>query len=230
MKKIIIITAMLSFVIACEKFTYNISYNYTARIVGFDNNCSTCILEFPDDNKLVQKEIGESSGNYYEAINLNKGTYEIGQMLKVKIRKADINELTPCITLYPSHNYENVFITEFENFNNLTFNDTIKLSCGECLYDPENHVYICLDSVKSDSRCPTGVYCFWEGNAEVRFKFEKLNEKPILFNLNTHSEFSADTIIDGYKFTLVGLSPYPSVEHQIAQKDYIAEIIVEKNK
>jgi hypothetical protein len=221
---------MLSFMFACEKFTYNISQNYTARIVGFDQNCSTCILEFPDDNMLVKEEIGESSGNYYEAINLSKGTYEIGQMLRVKIRKADINELTPCITLYPSHNYENVFITESENFNNLTFNDTIELSYKDCLYDLENHVYICLDSVLNDSRCPTGVYCFWEGNAEVRLKFEKLNEKPILFNLNTHRGFTADTIIDGYKFTLIGLNPYPSVEHRIAQEDYIAEIIVEKNK
>ncbi len=214
----------------CEKSPDNLKSEYTARIVGFDLNCSTCILEFPDDHLQVQEEIGESPSNYYEAINLSKGKYEIGQKLRVKIRKADANELTPCITLYPSYSYKNVFITEFENFNNLIFNDTIDLSYRDCLYDPENQMYICLDSVLNDSRCPTGAYCFWEGNAEVRFKFEKLNDNPILFNLNTHMRFTTDTIIDEYKFTLIGLSPHPTVEHRIVQKDYKAKIIVKKNK
>jgi hypothetical protein len=230
MKKIIIIVVMLSFMFACEKYTDKTDNRYTARIVAFDLNCSTCILEFPDDYMMVQEEIGESSGNYYEAINLSRGPYEIGQMLRVKIRKADINELTPCITLYPSRNYKKVFVTEFEDFNNLTFNDTIELSCRDCLYDPENQLYICLDSVLNDSRCPSGVYCFWEGNAAVRFKFEELNEKPIFFNLNTHRGFTADTIINGYKFTLIGLSPYPSIEHRIAQSDYKAKLIVKRIK
>jgi len=33
------------------------------------------------------KELGQSPENYYGAVNLNKNDYEIGQMLKVKIRK-----------------------------------------------------------------------------------------------------------------------------------------------
>jgi hypothetical protein len=67
-------------------------------------------------------------------------------------RKAEINELMPCISLYPSYNYKNVVITEFADFSNLIFNDTIYLSYHDCLYEPENHFYICLDSVLSDSR------------------------------------------------------------------------------
>jgi hypothetical protein len=230
MKKIAVIAAALSVLFACEKYSDKVNYKYTARIAGFDQNCSTCILEFPDDNLVVRQEIGESSGNYYEAINLNKSNYEIGQLLKVKIRKAGKNELTPCITMYPSHNYENVFITEFEDFNNLTFNDTVELSYRDCLYNPENQLYICLDSVLNDSRCPTGVYCFWEGNAEVRLKLEELNEKPIYFSLNTYRGFRTDTIVAGYKISLVGLSPYPSFEHRIPQNDYKARIIVKRSK
>ena len=215
---------------ACEKSTDKINSNYIARIVGFDLNCSTCILDFPDDSLEVQGEIGKSPRNHYQAINLGKDNLKIGQKLKVKIRKVETNELRECITLYPSYDYKNVFITDFENFNNLIFNDTIDLSYQDCLNDPENQMYICLDSVLNDSRCPTGAYCFWEGNAEVRFKFEKFNEKPILFNLNTHRGFTTDTIVDGYKFTLIGLSPHPTMEHRIVQKDYKAEIIVKKNK
>jgi len=218
---------------ACEKNPDEISledFDYVARIVGFDLNCSTCILEFPDDSLQVKKEIGKSPSNYYHAINLNKGDYNIGQKLKVKIRKPGTNELTPCITLYPSYSYENVYIREFENFDNLILNDTVELSYRDYLYDPENHFYICLDSVLNDSRCPTGATCYWAGNAEVRFKFERLNYIPVLFTLNTHINFPYDAKVNGYRITLLDLNPYPAGGPQIEQKDYKAEIIIIKNK
>jgi hypothetical protein len=144
-------------------------------------------------------------------------------------RKAEINELMPCISLYPSYNYKNVVIKEFEDFNNLILNDTIYLSYHDCLYEPENHFYICLDSVLSDSRCPAGLYCFWEGNAEVRFKFEKLHENPVFFNLNTYRSFTNNTIIDGFKFTLLGLS-LSTLEDRVSQKVYTAKLSVQKSK
>ena len=226
MKKILIIIAVSAFIFACEKSTYDTSSQYTARIAGFDLNCSTCILEFPDDYLTVRKELGESQDNYYDAVNLNKGSYEIGHKLKVKIRKPEESDLTACITLFPMYNYKSIFITEFEDFSNLTFNDTIEFSWRDCRYNPEDQFYICLDSVSNDSRCPTGVYCIWEGNAVVRLRFEKLNEKPLLFNLNTHKGFTADTIVDRYRFTLVGLSPYPSIKHRIDQAEYKAKMVV----
>ena len=198
------------------------------EISSFDLNCSTCILEFPDNNSQVIKEIGESPDNFYQTINLNKANYEIGQLVRVKIRRAEPAELKACITLYPSYNYKNVVITEFADFDNL-INDTIYLAYRDCLYKPEDRFYICLDSVLNDSRCPAGALCIWEGNAEVRFKFEKLNENPILFNLNTYRSFTNDTIIDGYKFTLLGLS-LSSMKDRVSQKVYIAELLVQKNK
>jgi hypothetical protein len=226
MNKILFYVSVAFLLLACEKNADKVNLDLTADIVGFDMNCSTCILEFPDDYAQVRKEIGNSPDNFYNAINLNRNDFNIGQKLKVKIRKAEIDEFKPCITLYPTYNYASVVVTEFDNFNKLIFNDTIELSFRDCLYDQEDSIYICLDSVLSDSRCPTGVNCFWEGNAEVRFKFEKYNENPVMFNLNTHRGFANEMIIDGYKFSLVGLSPYPVYEHPIKPEDYEAEIIV----
>ena len=214
----------------CEKSPdNNLNTMYTAIIEGFDLNCNTCILAFPYDNSLVKKEIGESPDNYYQTTNLIKANYEIGQLIRVKIRKPETNELTPCIALYPSYSYKGIFITEFENFNNLVFNDTVELSYHNCLTDPENLMHICLDSVTNESRCPFGAECFWAGYAEVRFEFEKDNSGPVFFNLATLGAFKNDTIIDGYKFTLIDLSPWPKVGHQILQKEYKAKIIVNKN-
>jgi hypothetical protein len=216
---------------ACEKISDKVNHEdlyHIARIAGFDLNCSTCILEFPKDSLQIKEEIGKSPGNYYQTINLHKGDYEIGQKVKVKIRKPDVNELTPCITLYPSYNYENVYVTEFENFDNLILNDTVQLKCGECLYDSKNQFYICIDSVLNDSRCPSGANCIWSGNAEVRFIFEKLNHVPILFTLNTHIRFLSYIVLNGYRITLLDLDPYPTMRSQIDQKNYKAEIIISK--
>ncbi len=230
MKKLLFIVSIVSLFYSCEKSTvYQSDSGYIARIVGFDQNCSTCILEFPDNNSQVVKELGLSPDNFYEAINLNKANYETGQLIRVKIRKPEPDELKQCITLYPSYSYKNVVIREIEDFNNLILNDTIFLPYHDCLYEPENQFYICLDSVLSDSRCPEGAYCFWEGNAEVRFKYEKLNENPILFNLNTYRSFTNDTIIDGIKFTLLGLSQSP-IDDRGSQKVYIAKLAVQKSK
>lgn len=231
MKKLIFFVSIISIFFGCEKSPVNkIDSEYIATIVGFDLNCGTCILEFPDDNSQIIKEIGESPSNYYQTTNLSKGNYEIGQKLRVKITKADTKELTPCISMYPSYSYKKVVITEFEDFNNLIFNDTIDLSYQDCLYDPENQMYLCLDSVLNDSRCPIGMYCYIAGNATVRFKYEKFNSAPILFNLITNPISPKYVIIDEYKFTLIDLSPYPSVQIPRTKEKYKAQIIVEINK
>ena len=231
MKKLIFLILIASLLNGCEKSRDNkIPSDYIAKIVGFDLNCSTCILEFPENNSQVKNELGESLSNYYQTTNLSKGNYQIGQLVKVKIRKAETNDLTPCISLYPSYSYKNIFITEFENFDNLIFNYTIDLPYKECLYDPENQMYICLDSVLNDSRCPIGAFCIVAGNATVRFKYEKFSNTPILFNLITNPESPKYAVIDKYKFTLIDLSPYPSFKEPGTKEKYKAQIIVEKNK
>ncbi|MDP4224429.1 MAG: hypothetical protein Q8868_14065 [Bacteroidota bacterium] len=113
-------------------------------------------------------------------------------------------------------------------YGHFTFGDTVTLPWHCCLNDPENQMYICLDSVMSDSRCPKGVECFWAGNAGARFRFGKINGQHVLFELNTNLQFRNDTILSGYKFTLVELSPYPDIRHQTKQKDYKASLLIVK--
>ena len=228
MKKLIPLLVIILFFVSCEKSSDSLNSYLTARIVGFDLNCSTCILEFPYDSMKISEEIGHSPNNYYGAINMNKNNFEIGQMLKVRIRIPEKDEIKACITLYESFNYKDLYVIDYEDFNNIFFGDTISLAYNDCLYDPENQIYLCLDSVVNDSRCPTGVYCFWEGNARVRFSFEKNESSPVVFDLNTHKGFTSDTVVYGYKISLLGLNPYPSVNHKIDQDDYKAELIIEK--
>jgi hypothetical protein len=113
-------------------------------------------------------------------------------------------------------------------YGHFIFGDTVTLPWHSCLNDPENKMYICLDSVMSDSRCPNGAECFWAGNAEARFRFGRISGQHLLFKLNTNFQFRRDTILSGYKFTLMDLSPYPDIRHHPEQKEYKASLLIEK--
>jgi hypothetical protein len=213
---------------SCEKSSDRLDSYVTARITGFDLNCSTCILEFPDDLPMVRKILGKSTDNLYESVNLNKGDYETGQMLKVRITEPDKNDLKPCLALYPSNNYKEVYISDYKNFENMPVNDTAWLSYHDCLNDSENRFYLCFDSLLNDSRCPLGVECFWAGNAAVRLRLVKYDSKPVLFDLNSLTGFINDTIVDGYKFSFLDLRPYPDIHNKISLNDYKVKLLIQK--
>lgn len=122
----------------------------------------------------------------------------------------------------------NIYVTNVEDINSFSINDTVAIGYHECKFNSESQTYVCLESVTGDSRCPTGAECFWAGDAEVRFKLVKAEKEPVYFNLNTFLSFTNDTIIDGYKFTLINLYPYPSLLHHPEQKEYKAELGITK--
>lgn len=207
----------------CEKEKENMNTLYSARIVGFDPNCSTCIVTFPDDSLKLKKMLGESPNNFYEIVNLNRGSYEVGQMLKVVVRKAMEAEFNACITLYPSNNYQAIYALDFRNYSGLVLNDTIELKYKDCLHDAERQMYICLDSVISDSRCPTGLVCVWAGEATARFKIVKYNTAPVFIKIK---EGAKDTLVNGYHFSFIKLLPYPDLKHQTKPEEYKALIML----
>lgn len=217
---------LLFSLLACDKVKEDINIQYSANIVGFDLNCSTCIVSFPYDSMEIKKLAGESPDNYYQIVNLDKSDFKIGQKLKVNVRKAEDTELKACITMYPSYNYKNLYVLDYKEYNNLSLNDTVELSYKDCLYDSEGQSYICLDSVVSDSRCPQGVVCIWAGEARARFKIEKYIGNPVFIDL---LEGVKDTVINGYKFTFLKLLPYPTYGSQINPENYKARIVIKNN-
>jgi hypothetical protein len=112
---------------------------------------------------------------------------------------------------------------------NFILNDTLTIKKGEVLINYDYDISICLDSVLNDSRCPLTYECIWAGNAELRFTFNT-NDINTIFKLNTahYQSFKSDTLIKGYRITLIGLSPYPQSSEIISQNDYRAEIIIKK--
>jgi len=112
MKKKLHIIVLFFLIIACKKQSYSYDKEYNAKIIAYDLNCSMSILSFSNDSIEIKKILGESSNNYYQSVNLGIDKYNIGQEIKIKVRKAANNELPNCITLYPTNNYKNIFVIE----------------------------------------------------------------------------------------------------------------------
>ena len=115
MNRLSIALIVFLFAFACSRNKYDTLDTYVVgEIVNFDLNCSTCILKFPNDSLEMKHEFGASRDNCYQTINLMKDTFKINQKVLVKLRKAEENEIRGCITLYPSYDYINVYITDFK--------------------------------------------------------------------------------------------------------------------
>jgi hypothetical protein len=81
--------------------------------------------------------------------------------------------------------------------------------------------------VASDSRCPKGVTCIWEGNAAVILEHSFISQNPVQFTLNTSTQ-PRDTILNGYKFALLDVVPYPQAEGTIDPDSYKLSLILER--
>lgn len=108
-------------------------------------------------------------------------------------------------------------------------NDTIELAINKSAINNEEQLTISIDSVLSDSRCPSDVVCVWEGNAEVRFLLNN-DDKKTKFILNSHGgdNYPSDTVVAGYNIELVELRPYPVSTSKISNSEYVADLLIKK--
>jgi hypothetical protein len=105
------------------------------------------------------------------------------------------------------------------------------MAIGEMYCNSRKDILIICDSIVYDSRCPVGFRCITPGEAEVKFILEDSEIQIHEFNLNTDKRRNRiDTIINGFRYKLIDVLPYPQagVEYQIS--DYSIEIIVAKKR
>lgn len=112
-----------------------------------------------------------------------------------------------------------------EIFGILPPNDPIIIKQGSQVFTSQYGFSIRLDSV-FDSRCPKDVKCFLAGDVRIKFVFISNKGKKTNFVLNTLK--SKSVLINGYKISLLNLRPYPTTKYLIQQKDYEAEIVIQK--
>jgi hypothetical protein len=81
-----------------------------------------------------------------------------------------------------------------------------------------------FEAVSSDSRCPKGETCIWEGDATVRIWVQRAATAKEPRELHTASSKSAAAEYEGWSIRLVALAPYPLTGRTITQADYVVTL------
>ncbi|MEM5802241.1 MAG: hypothetical protein QXQ18_02550 [Candidatus Aenigmatarchaeota archaeon] len=87
--------------------------------------------------------------------------------------------------------------------------------------------------VSEDSRCPSDVWCFWEGEARVIVNVIKDNKNLGNFTLiirGLKPNNLSSKVFDGFSIKLMDLSPYPKTDKKILASDYVATFLITKEK
>jgi hypothetical protein len=105
--------------------------------------------------------------------------------------------------------------------------DSFDLGVGESATLKNEGLTVTFNGVDEDSRCPSDVDCFWEGDAEVNVTISKPGYTPL--NTVLHTTLSPQAAsYNGYTVTLNGLAPYPVSTSTIDLDDYVATFTVTK--
>ncbi len=104
-----------------------------------------------------------------------------------------------------------------------TLNETVDFRYSELYCNSEYEFRLSFDSL-SDGRCPTGMWCIWEGTARVKFHVQQYGKNIVSFWLNTHNSLLTDTIVNGLHFEFIDLLPYPEVDVEYSLDDYILQL------
>ena len=105
----------------------------------------------------------------------------------------------------------------------LPLNETVELNYSEPYCNSEHEFRLSFDSL-SDGRCPIGAMCIWEGNASVKLIIKQEGKSDNTFWLNTFDGFLTDTTVNGIRFELIDLLPYPEIDKDYQLDDYILQL------
>ena len=101
---------------------------------------------------------------------------------------------------------------------------TVDLRVGQTVRLTTEGIAVRFDSVISDSRCPLGLECFWEGDAGARFTIVVAASSPTACTLHTKLDPKFFFIVDSLSVKLKRLAPYPKVGSQIDPREYVVTI------
>ncbi len=104
------------------------------------------------------------------------------------------------------------------------------LELGETTEVQGGNLLLEFQSVLTDSRCPSGVMCFWQGIAEIVIKLRSSSGKTALVTLgvlggttaNAENPDFVDTL--GYRLSLLRLEPYPSARSSRGDSTSLSQV------
>jgi len=104
------------------------------------------------------------------------------------------------------------------------------LSVGQHVTVQPDNVEIGFRQVEGDSRCPTNVRCFWEGEAGVQLTLTNAIHQTQQVGISVEGHGSGTAEAMGYRITAVRLDPYPQDPGTIRQSAYRVTLHIERSE
>jgi hypothetical protein len=104
------------------------------------------------------------------------------------------------------------------------------LSVGQSMVVDGAALEIGFQAVTSDSRCPKGEVCIWEGDATVCIWVQPAAGTKEEFVLHTSSKGPTVTDFGNWSIRVLALDPYPITGRSILQADYVVTLQVTSGK
>ena len=99
-----------------------------------------------------------------------------------------------------------------EMINPLNIGEVTEIKLGGTSYNSKKGLSLQAYNV-NDSRCPIGAICVWAGYASVDF-YLTTKKRKYDFTLPTPYTFKNDTVIEGIKYELIDVLPYPELNKE----------------
>jgi hypothetical protein len=104
------------------------------------------------------------------------------------------------------------------------------LAVGQHVTVQPDNVEIGFAGVQGDSRCPTSVRCFWEGEAGVQLTLTNATHQAQQVGISVVGHGSGTAEAMGYRITAVRLDPYPQDPGLIPQSAYRVTLHIERSQ
>jgi hypothetical protein len=105
-----------------------------------------------------------------------------------------------------------------------------RLAVGQHVTVQPDNVEISFREVQGDSRCPTNVRCFWQGEAGVQLTLTNAIHQTQRVGISVEGHGSGTAEAMGYRITAVRLDPYPQDAGPIPQFAYRVTLHIEQSE
>ncbi len=103
--------------------------------------------------------------------------------------------------------------------------EAFRLGVGEAAGLASENLTVKFAGVTADSRCPTGVNCFWAGDAEVELRLIRGEEETSMsLHTNGGPKYPRQAQAFGCTLRLEEVEPYPSSKQKIAPENYVVTV------
>lgn len=111
-----------------------------------------------------------------------------------------------------------------------TAEGSVRIQIGQRISVEGGALEIAFQAVTSDSRCPKGENCVWEGEAVVALAVRSGSLPEVQLELHSSAKGPSVGTYQEWNIRLSAVEPYPVTGRAIRHADYVATLVVDRGQ